>query len=312
MFAVYDYEGLNQKLLERGLKKSELTSILKISSRTIAKIAKGEKLADQVMDKLCGYFSCNKADLCHTVSPNPVLQRLREEKEHRIPGGLYHELQIRMTYNSNHIEGSTLSEEQTRRIFETNTLGAEDDLVVDDIIETVNHFRAIDYCIEVAEEALSEDIIKHLHYLLKMRTQAERLVWFQIGDYKQRPNVVGGTKTSTPKEVPAAMKALITAYLAKENVSLADIVEFHYRFEKIHPFQDGNGRVGRLIAFKECLKQNLVPFIIEDRKKYYYYRGLKEYESQPGFLLDTCLDGQDTFRALLELFEVETPPNSLK
>ncbi|WP_270625156.1 Fic family protein [Varibaculum timonense] len=309
---MYDYEGLNQKLLERGLKKSELTSILKISSRTIAKIAKGEKLADQVMDKLCGYFSCNKADLCHTVSPNPVLQRLREEKEHRIPGGLYHELQIRMTYNSNHIEGSTLSEEQTRRIFETNTLGAEDDLVVDDIIETVNHFRAIDYCIEVAEEALSEDIIKHLHYLLKMRTQAERLVWFQIGDYKQRPNVVGGTKTSTPKEVPAAMKALITAYLAKENVSLADIVEFHYRFEKIHPFQDGNGRVGRLIAFKECLKQNLVPFIIEDRKKYYYYRGLKEYESQPGFLLDTCLDGQDTFRALLELFEVETPPNSLK
>ena len=307
---MYDYEGLNQKLLERGLKKSELTSILKISSRTIAKIAKGEKLADQVMDKLCGYFSCNKADLCHTVSPNPVLQRLREEKEHRIPGGLYHELQIRMTYNSNHIEGSTLSEEQTRRIFETNTLGAEDDLVVDDIIETVNHFRAIDYCIEVAEEALSEDIIKHLHYLLKMRTQAERLVWFQIGDYKQRPNVVGGTKTSTPKEVPAAMKALITAYLEKENVSLADIVEFHYRFEKIHPFQDGNGRVGRLIAFKECLKQNLVPFIIEDRKKYYYYRGLKEYESQPGFLLDTCLDGQDTFCALLELFEVETPPNS--
>lgn len=310
MFAVYDYEGLNQKLLERGLKKSELTSILKISSRTIAKIAKGEKLADQVMDKLCGYFSCNKADLCHTVSPNPVLQRLREEKEHRIPSGLYHELQIRMTYNSNHIEGSTLSEEQTRRIFETNTLGAEDDLVVDDIIETVNHFRAIDYCIEVAEEALSEEIIKHLHYLLKMRTQAERLAWFQIGDYKQRPNVVDGTKTSTPKKVPAAMKALITAYLAKENVSLADIVEFHYRFEKIHPFQDGNGRVGRLITFKECLKQNLVPFIIEDRKKYHYYRGLKEYESQPGFLLDTCLDGQDTFRALLELFEVETPPNS--
>ena len=283
---MYDYEGLNKKLLERGLKKSELTSILKISSRTIAKIAKREKLADQVMDKLCGYFSCDKEDLCRAVSPNPVLQRLREEKEHR--------------------------EEQTRRIFETNTLGAEDDLAVDDIIETVNHFRAIDYCIEVAEEALSEEIIKHLHYLLKMRTQAERLVWFQIGDYKQRPNVVGGTKTSTPKEVPAAMKALITAYLAKENVSLADIVEFHYRFEKIHPFQDGNGRVGRLIAFKECLKQNLVPFIIEDRKKYYYYRGLKEYESQPGFLLDTCLDGQDTFRALLELFEVETPPNSLK
>lgn len=307
---MYDYEGLDKKLLERGLKKSELTSILKISSRTIAKIAKGEKLADQVMDKLCGYFSCDKADLCRAVSPNPVLQRLREEKEHRIPGGLYHELQIRMTYNSNHIEGSTLSEEQTRRIFETNTLGAADDLVVDDIIETVNHFRAIDYCIEVAEEALSEDIINNLHYLLKMRTQAGRIVWFQIGDYKQRSNVVGGTKTSAPKEVPAAMKALIAAYPEKDTASLADIIEFRYRFEKIHPFQDGNGRVGRLIAFKECLKQNLVPFIIEDRKNYYYYRGLKEYESQPGFLLDTCLDGQDTFRALLELFEVETPPNS--
>ena len=307
---MYDYEGLNKKLAEQGLKKSELTAILKISSRTIAKIAKGEKLADQVMDKLCGYFSCSKEDLCRPVSPNPVLQRLREEKEHRIPGGLYHELQIRMTYNSNHIEGSTLSEEQTRRIFETNTLGAEDDLEVDDIIETVNHFRAIDYCIEVAEEPLNEEIIKHLHYLLKMRTQTERLSWFQIGDYKQRLNVVGGSKTSAPKEVPAAMKALIATYLEKGNVSLADIIEFHYRFEKIHPFQDGNGRVGRLIAFKECLKHDLVPFIIEDRKKYYYYRGLKEYEAQPGFLLDTCLDGQDTFRALLELFEIETPPST--
>lgn len=307
---MYDYEGLNQKLLERGLKKSELTSILKISSRTIAKIAKGEKLADPVMDKLCGYFSCGKEDLRRIVSQNPVLQRLREEKEHRIPGGLYHELQIRMTYNSNHIEGSTLSEEQTRRIFETNTLGAEDDLAVDDIIETVNHFRAIDYCIDVAEEALSEEIIKHLHYLLKMGTQAEKLTWFEIGDYKQRPNVVGGIKTSAPKEVPAAMKALIAVYLEKDTVSLEDIIEFHYRFEKIHPFQDGNGHVGRLIAFKECLKHNLVPFIIEDRKKYYYYPDFKEYESQPSFLLDTCLDGQDTFRALLELFEVETPPTS--
>lgn len=307
---MYDYEGLNQKLLERGLKKSELTSTLKISSRTIAKIAKGEKLSDQVMNKVCGYFSCSKEDLRRVVSPNPVLQRLREEKEHRIPGGLYHELQIRMTYNSNHIEGSTLSEEQTRRIFETNTLGAEDDLEVDDIIETVNHFRAIDYCIDVAEETLSEGIIKHLHYLLKMGTQAERLSWFQIGDYKQRPNVVGGIKTSAPKKVPVAMKALIAVYLEKDTVSLADIIEFHYRFERIHPFQDGNGRVGRLIAFKECLKHNLVPFIIEDRKKYYYYRGLKEYESQPGFLLDTCLDGHDTFRALLDLFEVETPPIS--
>lgn len=302
---MYIYDGLTKKLKERNLKKSDLASVLSISSRTLAKISKGEKLADSVMSKLCTYFSCSKDDLCRIVSDNPILQTLREEKEHKIPGGLYHELQIRMTYNSNHIEGSTLSEEQTRRIFETNTLDAEDGLPVDDIIETVNHFRAIDYCIDMAEEALSEEIIKHLHYLLKSRTKNETLSWFRVGDYKLRPNVVGGIETTAPKDVATDIQALLSAYLKKQTVTLKDIIDFHYRFERIHPFQDGNGRVGRLIALKECLKHNLMPFIIEDRKKQYYYRGLAEYTNEPGFLVDTCYDGQDTFRALVQRFDID-------
>ena len=301
---MYSYEGLNKKLKARNLKKSDLTSVLRISSRTLAKISKGEKLADHVMSKLCNYFLCSRDDLCRILSDNPILQRLREEKEHKISGGLYHELQIRMTYNSNHMEGSKLSEDQTRRIFETNTIGAEEDLSVDEIIETVNHFRAIDYCIDIAEEPLSENIIKRLHYLLKSRTKDETLSWFRIGDYKLRPNIVGGMETASPQNVADDIKALLSDYLTKETLSLKDIIDFHYRFERIHPFQDGNGRVGRLIAFKECLKNNLIPFIIEDRKKQYYYRGLKEYAHEPGFLIDTCYDGQDIFRALLQLFGI--------
>nr|WP_298579435.1 Fic family protein [uncultured Olegusella sp.] len=302
---MYNYDGLNKKLKERNLKKSDLTSVLRISSRTLAKISKGEKLADSVMSKLCNYFSCSKDDLCRIVSDNPILQILREEKEHKISGGLYHELQIRLTYNSNHIEGSKLSEDQTRRIFETNTLDAEENLPVNDIIETVNHFRAIDYCIDRAEDPLSEDIIKHLHYLLKSRTKDETLSWFKVGEYKLRPNVVGGIETTAPKNVRTDIKALLSAYLKKETLTFKDIIDFHYQFERIHPFQDGNGRVGRLIAFKECLKNNLVPFIIEDQKKYYYYRGLKEYSNEPGFLIDTCYDGQDSFRALVQLFGID-------
>lgn len=302
---MYNYDGLNKELKERDLKKSDLISVLGISSRTLAKISKGEKLANSVMSKLCNYFSCGKDDLCRIVSDNPILQILREEKKLKISGGLYHELQIRMTYNSNHIEGSKLSEDQTRRIFETNTLYAEEALPVDDIIETVNHFRAIDYCIDMAEELLSEDIIKHLHNLLKSGTKDETLSWFKLGDYKLRSNLVGGNETTAPKNVVTDIKALLSAYLKKEMLTFRDIIDFHYRFERIHPFQDGNGRVGRLIAFKECLKNNLVPFIIEDQKKHYYYRGLKEYNNEPGFLVDTCYDGQDTFRALVQLFDID-------
>ena len=233
-----------------------------------------------------------------------ILQTLREEKSVRMPGGLYHELQVRMTYNSNHIEGSRLSAEQTRLIFETNTVDIGEGIPVDDIIETVNHFRAIDVVIDRAEEPLTESFIKELHKILKQSTHDTSLPWFAVGEYKKRANVVGGRETTKPKDVPAKMSALLSAYEALHDVSVEDIIRFHYEFERIHPFRDGNGRVGRLIALKECLRRNIVPFIIEDTKKLYYYRGLAEWETEPGYLTDTCLDGQDTFRRLLALFDL--------
>ena len=239
------------------------------------------------------------------MNGDALLERLRAEKERRISGGIYHELQVRMTYNSNHIEGSRLSEDETRRIFETNTVGGA--AHVDDIIETVNHFRAIDFCIDCAEELLSETIIKQLHYLLKSRTSDELLPYFRVGAYKERPNMMGGVEATEPQNVAAEMERLLRDYHAKGRIAFEDVVDFHYRFERIHPFQDGNGRVGRLIAFKECLKHNIVPFIIEDVKKHYYYRGLKEYEREPGYLMDTCYDGQDTFQALLTYFQIKNP-----
>lgn len=301
---MYNYQGLITKLEENDIRKSSLTHLLHISSRTIAKIGRGEKLSPSVIRKLCEYFSCSPTDLYTLESDNPILKQLREEKDHKISGGLYHELQVRMTYNSNHIEGSKLNEEQTRHIFATNTVHGEESLSVDDIIETINHFRAIDYCIDIAEEPLTEVIIKHLHYLLKSNTKDETLPWFKVGDYKTRPNVVGGRETSKPEQVASDIQSLLAWYTNKEQVSFEDIVEFHFRFERIHPFQDGNGRVGRLIAFKECLKHNLIPFIIEDRKKHFYYRGLTEFLREPGYLIKTCYDGQDTIKRLLEYLEI--------
>jgi DNA-binding Xre family transcriptional regulator len=298
------YKGLEAKLNERGITRSDLTKELGISSRTIAKIGRGEKLSRIVMEKLCGYFSCTAAELCSEVSDNPILQTLREEKAAKISGGLYHELQVRMTYNSNHIEGSRLTEDQTRLIFETNTLDAGDGVPVDDILETVHHFRAIDYVIDCADDMLTEEIIKELHFILKRDTKDSTLDWFAVGDYKKRPNVVGGRETTKPKDVPARMKALLDAYNAKRAVMIHDIIAFHAEFEKIHPFQDGNGRVGRLIALKECLRFNIVPFLIEDSKKAFYYRGLSEWDNEKGWLTDTCLDGQDTFKRLLAMFDL--------
>lgn len=298
------YKGLEAKLDERGIKRSDLTKELGISSRTIAKIGRGEKLSRVVMDKLCGYFSCTAEELCLEVSDNPILQTLREEKAAKISGGLYHELQVRMTYNSNHIEGSRLTEDQTRLIFETNTLDAGDGVPVDDILETVHHFRAIDYVIDCADDVLTEEIIKELHFILKRDTKDSTLDWFAVGDYKKRPNVVGGRETTKPKDVPARMKALLDAYNAKSEVTIQDIIAFHAAFEQIHPFQDGNGRVGRLIALKECLRFGIVPFLIEDSKKAFYYRGLSEWDNEKGWLTDTCLDGQDTFKRLLGMFEL--------
>ena len=299
---MFSYKGLENKLSERGITRSDLTKLLGISSRTIAKIQRGEKLSRIVMEKLSGYFSCPAAVLCREISDNPILQALREEKDAKISGGLYHELQVRMTYNSNHIEGSRLTEEQTRLIFETNTLGAGDGVPVDDILETVHHFRAIDCVIDCADEVLSEEFIKKLHYILKHDTRDSLLDWFAVGDYKKRPNTVGGRETAAPKDVPARMKALLDAYNAKKQVTIEDIIAFHAVFEQIHPFQDGNGRVGRLIALKECLRFGIVPFLIEDSKKAFYYRGLSEWDREKGWLTDTCLDGQDTFNRLLAMF----------
>ncbi len=299
------YEGLLSKLNAKGLTKTALTDELGISSRTVAKIGRGEKIAAHVLAKIAAYLSCTPEELYRSISDNLLLQTLRDEKSIRMPGGLYHELQVRMTYNSNHIEGSKLSEDQTRLIFETNTVDVGEGIPVDDIIETVNHFRAIDYVIDHAEEPLTEDIIKELHRILKQSTKDSTLSWFAVGDYKKRANVVGGRETAKPKDVPARMKALLSDYESLYAVSIENVIEFHYNFERIHPFQDGNGRVGRLIALKECLRHGIVPFIIEDSKKMFYYRGLSEWESERGYLTDTCLDGQDTFKKLLSMFDIQ-------
>mgnify|MGYP002861786618 CR=1 FL=1 len=301
---MYSYQGLERRLKEAGITKTELGRRLGISSRTIARIAKGERLSRGTLEKMADALSCNVEDLVREVPANPVLQRLREEKDARLPGGLYHELQVRMTYNSNHIEGSTLTEEQTRLIFETHTIDAGNGIPVDDILETIHHFRAIDFCIDHAEDPLTEEFIKNLHAILKRDTKDASLPWFAVGEYKRRPNMVGGRETTSPNEVPAQMASLLRGYEALPAVALEDIVAFHAKFEMIHPFQDGNGRIGRLIALKECLRYDIVPFIIEDRKKAFYYRGLAEWETERGFLIGTCLDGQDTFRRMLDAFEV--------
>ena len=293
------YDGFTEKLAERGLTKTELGRILGISSRTMAKIAKGERLSRGVLNRMAEYLGCTAEDLCREISPNPLLQALRDEKASHLSGGIYHELQVRMTYNSNHIEGSILTEEQTRLIFETRTIGAANDVPVDDILETIHHFRAIDWAIDTADEQITAEHIKHFHWLLKHDTNDAALPWFAVGDYKRRPNMMGGRETTAPHEVPAAMEALLAAYTRKPQVGMEDIFAFHAEFERIHPFQDGNGRVGRLIALKECLRFDIVPFIIEDRKKAYYYQGLTKWPEEPERLIDTCLDGQDTMRALL-------------
>ena len=301
----YSYEGLERFLSSKGMTKTALAAELGISSRTMAKLARGEKIAGQVLKRIADYSGCSIAELCMEKSDNMILQTLRDEKNAKISGGLYHELQVRMTYNSNHIEGSSLNEDQTRLIFETRTINGGDGVPVDDIIETVNHFRAIDYVIEVAEDELTEEIIKELHRILKQGTVDATLSWFAVGDYKKRANVVGGRETAKPRDVASRMKVLLSAYHAAENITIDDIIAFHHDFESIHPFQDGNGRVGRLIALKECLHHNIVPFIIEDSKKAFYYRGLAEWEDEKGYLTDTCLDGQDTFKRLLAMFDID-------
>ena len=237
--------------------------------------------------------------------PKTLLSILQEEKKSKYSGGIYHKTQIDLTYNSNHMEGSRLTYDQTRYIFETNTISVENEtLNVDDVIETANHFRCIDMIIDNAKSALSEKFIKELHLILKSGTSDSRLEWFSVGDYKKRPNEAGGMPTAMPEEAADKMKALLTEYNGKEEKTFEDVLDFHVKFERIHPFQDGNGRVGRLIMFKECLKYNIVPFIIEDNLKMFYYRGLKEWNNEKGYLTDTCLTAQDKYKAYLDYFRI--------
>ena len=237
--------------------------------------------------------------------PKTLLDILKDEKKNKYSGGIYHKTQIELTYNSNHIEGSRLTREQTRYIFETNTIGLENEVLnVDDIIETTNHFRCIDMIIDHANATLTEKLIKELHLTLKNGTSDSRKEWFAVGAYKKLPNEVGGMETSLPEEVADKMKHLLTEYNAKNDKTFEDILEFHVQFERIHPFQDGNGRVGRLIMFKECLKYHIVPFIIEDDLKMFYYRGLKEWDNEKGYLTDTCLAAQDRFKVYLDYFRI--------
>jgi len=236
---------------------------------------------------------------------SPLLTMLREQKASRLKGGIYHRTQIDLTYNSNHIEGSRLTHDQTRYIFETNTIGISDGIVnVDDIVETVNHFRCLDYIIDHAEEPLSESLIKQLHLQLKTGTSDSQKEWFAVGDYKRLPNEVGGIETCPPQEVHREMKNLISNYNHCKKKVLEHILDFHVRFEQIHPFQDGNGRVGRLIMFKECLANGIIPFIITDELKMFYYRGLHEWGHINGYLMDTCLTAQDQYKSLLDYFKI--------
>lgn len=301
------YSKLFDILKQRNITKTELRENIKISTATLAKLSKNEPVAMKVIEDICIFLNCQPGDIMEMereVDKTTLLYQLREEKKIKLKGGIYHQTQIKLAYNSNHIEGSKLTEDQTRYIYETNTIGLEKEPVnIDDIIETVNHFQCFDYILDCAEDILTENIIKKIHLLLKSNTSDSRLEWFNVGDYKQRANMVGDSKTTIPGKVKKEIQQLLFEYQQKENITFEDIVEFHYHFERIHPFQDGNGKVGRLIIFKECLKYNIVPFIIDEQHKLYYYRGLKEFENERGYLIDTCLSAQDIYKKLLEYFK---------
>lgn len=303
------YNKLFEILEQRNITKTELRENIKISTATLAKLSKNELIAMKVIKDICNFLNCQPGDIMEMekeIDKTTLLYRLQEEKQIRLKGGIYHQTQVKLAYNSNHMEGSKLTEDQTRYIYETNTIGLEKEPAnIDDIIETVNHFQCFDYILDCAEDVLTENIIKKLHQILKSNTSDSRLEWFNVGDYKRRSNMVGDSKTTPPSRVKKEMQQLLFEYQQKEFVTFEDIVEFHYHFEKIHPFQDGNGRIGRLIIFKECLKYNITPFIVDERHKLYYYRGLKEFENERGYLIDTCLSAQDMYSELLKYFTEE-------
>lgn len=295
----------------KGITQAEIAELLGVSPATVSKyeagtlepniesIKKFSELFEVSIDKLL-------KDDAFDISKIDILAVLREQKEMKVKGNLYHNTQITMTYNTNHIEGSRLSEEQTRYIYETNTLLADKDTVtdIDDIIETTNHFKLFDYMLDVADKKITEKMIKEFHKILKQGTSDSKKDWFAVGDYKKLANEVGGLKTSSPKNVEKDMQKLLEWYNSLKEVTIKEIIEFHVRFEIIHPFQDGNGRVGRLIAFKECLKHNIVPFIILDRDKLFYYRGLNQYQTnkEKGYLIDTCLNAQDQYAYMVKKY----------
>lgn len=309
---MYSYKPLEKILKNKGLKKSELTSKVGISSRTIAKMAKGEKIATKVLAKIAAFLKCNPNDLYVESYDNHILQILKEGKASKAIGSLYHEFQIKMTYNSNHMGGCKLTEEQTRQIFETRSVRVGDVVLIEDIIETINSFKAIDYCIDVALEPLNEEIIKHIHFIIKQGTKESSLDWFPIGEYKTVANTARGKETYGPTEVADAMKKMLSEYNSKESRSIEDVILLFAQFESIHPFQDMNGRIGKLITFKECLRNNVIPFIIDDSKKEYYYKGLANWEVDKRWLIYTCLDAQDSFRELLTKLHIpETKENDV-
>ena len=241
-----------------------------------------------------------------TAAPRTLKAVLRDEKAHAITGGIYHKIQIEFTYNSNHMEGSRLTHDETRYIYETNTIGIENkQFNVDDIVETVNHFRCIDYIIENSDKTITEKMLKELHLLLKTGTSDSRQSWFAVGDYKKLPNEVSDLKTTSPEDVHDKIKELLNAYKGQDVQSFDTLLDFHVQLERIHPFQDGNGRIGRLILFKECLKHEVVPFIITDEVKMFYYRGLSEWNTEKGYLRDTCLTAQDAMKKYLDYFKIK-------
>lgn len=305
-----NYDGLMNILKEKGLSLSQVSNDLNISSATRAKFKKGEYVSLQTIESFCKYLGVKINDILSIEiekKDSALLIQLKEEMKHGIKGSIYHETQILMTYNSNHIEGSRLTADQTRYIYETNTIGLDTDTTinVDDVIETQNHFRCIDYAIKMAFEPITEMLIKDVHRILKTGTSDSKLEWFRVGDYKLRTNTVGGLETSQPENVSQDMAKLIGKYENRSIFSFEDILEFHYKFEIIHPFQDGNGRVGRIIAFKECLRHGIVPFTIDESIKMFYYRGLKEWKNDRGYLIGTCETGQDKYKKLLDIYGVK-------
>lgn len=293
---------LDQILEKRNIKRIYLQQKLGLSSKTMAKFSKNESVSLNTIALLCNELGCNIEDLVEIgKDASKFLESLIEEKEMNLKNGLYHEIQILFSYNSNRIEGSKLSENETRYIYETNTIDGLKN--TDDIIEVANHFRAFDNMLDTVFEPLNEDLIKNFHLILKSGTSDSRKEWFNVGDYKTRKNTVGGIDTSNPVDVHRDIANLINSYLNKKDKTVEDIIDFHYSFESIHPFQDGNGRVGRLIMFRECLKENICPFIIEDEYKIYYYRGLKEYKNLKGYLVDTCKASQDKMKVLVNKYE---------